>query len=125
MTPAESILWKRLRNRRCHGFKFRRQQVIEGFVADFYCEVAQLVIEIDGAIHDDPTVSENDAHREEVFKARGIATIRFPNRQVYSDIESVLNTIAMACIKSKRHSALTIWESAYTSPLPSGEGNEG
>jgi len=38
MTPSESILWEHLRTGNAGDSKFRRQQVIEGFVADFYCE---------------------------------------------------------------------------------------
>jgi very-short-patch-repair endonuclease len=52
MTDAEILLWKALRNRRLNGFKFRRQHPIKGFIADFYCHEARLVIEVDGEIHD-------------------------------------------------------------------------
>ena len=37
MTQAEAALWSRLRNRQVGEVKFRRQQIIAGFVADFYC----------------------------------------------------------------------------------------
>ena len=51
-TPSERKAWELLRNRRCLGLKFRRQQVIRGFVVDFYCAELRLVLEIDGAVHD-------------------------------------------------------------------------
>lgn len=51
MTDAERMLWKRLRANRLHGFHFRRQQIIDGFVVDFYCHEVGLVVEIDGSIH--------------------------------------------------------------------------
>jgi len=47
MTPEERILWCYLRNS-VFGFKFRRQQVIDGFIAYFYCHAVRLVIEVDG-----------------------------------------------------------------------------
>ena len=48
MTDAERELWSRLRDRQMRGLKFRRQMPIEGFVADFACVEARLVIEVDG-----------------------------------------------------------------------------
>ena len=51
-TPAENILWLRLRGKQVRGFHFRRQHPISRFIVDFYCSTARLVIEIDGSIHD-------------------------------------------------------------------------
>ena len=51
MTPEENILWQYLRANRLHGLHFRRQQIIDGFIADFYCHASRLVIEVDGKIH--------------------------------------------------------------------------
>src|SRR5258708_27853937 len=51
MTPAERRLWKALRRNALDGLHFRRQQVIEGYIADFYCDAAKLAIELDGAVH--------------------------------------------------------------------------
>ena len=51
MTPAEKILWNELRANKL-GVHFRRQQVIQGFIVDFYCHKAALVVEVDGDIHD-------------------------------------------------------------------------
>ena len=48
MTPAERALWMLLRRNALDGFHFRRQQVIEGFIVDFYCDAAKLAIELDG-----------------------------------------------------------------------------
>jgi len=58
-TPAENILWEKLRNRRFLSKKFIRQHPIkfeiEGkksfFVADFFCFEKKLIIEVDGGIH--------------------------------------------------------------------------
>ena len=51
MTPAEKMLWQQLRAKRFNGLKFRRQQIIEGFIVDFYCHFLCLVIKNDGKIH--------------------------------------------------------------------------
>ena len=126
MTQSETLLWERLRNRQCGGFKFRRQQIIEGFVADFYCEQAQLVLEVDGGIHNSKEVKENDIHRETVFKARGITTFRFTNGEIENDIDNVLHRIADLSETFRKPSKLSAWEKLRSSsscpPLPSGEG---
>jgi hypothetical protein len=46
MTPEEKILWHYLRNRQMAGFKFRRQQVIDGFITDYYCHEIGMILEI-------------------------------------------------------------------------------
>jgi very-short-patch-repair endonuclease len=51
MTGAEKLLWQSLRANRLNGWHFRRQQIIGGFIADFYCHAAALVIELNGGIH--------------------------------------------------------------------------
>jgi len=50
-TEVERKLWHALRDRRFDGIKFRRQQPIGSYVADFVCFEAKLVIELDGSKH--------------------------------------------------------------------------
>jgi very-short-patch-repair endonuclease len=52
MTKTEEILWDHLRCNQLNGLHFRRQQVIEGFIVDFYCHSSRLVVEVDGMIHE-------------------------------------------------------------------------
>jgi very-short-patch-repair endonuclease len=92
-TPAERILWERLRNRRVGGFKFRRQQIIDGFITDFYCESAKLAIEVDGGVHDEEQQKKIDEHREKVFNARGICTLRLKNNDVLNIIDQCIEII--------------------------------
>ena len=65
MTPQEQILWSQLRGRRFNGFKFRRQMWLAGYIADFACPDARLVVEADGSQHADNP--EYDAARERAF----------------------------------------------------------
>jgi very-short-patch-repair endonuclease len=51
-TPAEAMLWSRLRNRQLNGLKFRRQHPIGRFIVDFCCAEQSLILEIDGSVHD-------------------------------------------------------------------------
>jgi very-short-patch-repair endonuclease len=93
MTPAEVVLWEHLRRKNVLNIKFRRQQIIEGFIVDFFCEPAKLVLEVDGEIHNTPGQKSIDAHRKEVFSARGLQELRFTNKEVLTDIELVLERI--------------------------------
>ena len=90
MTLAEKLLWQQLRGRKLNGVKFRRQQVIEGFIVDFFSHELKLVVEIDGEIHNNDEQKEIDKHRKEVFKARGLREIRFTNIDVLDHLDMVL-----------------------------------
>ena len=97
MTPEESLVWERVRANRLNGLRFRRQQVIDGFIADFYCHAAALVVEIDGPVHEDR--AGYDAGRDRVFKARGLRVLRITNEEVRTDLDGVVRKIAVACGK--------------------------
>src|SRR6185369_4893769 len=62
-TPSEKRVWEILRDRRRHGLKFRRQQVVRGFVVDFYCAAHRLAVELDGGIHDETDQRSWDSER--------------------------------------------------------------
>jgi very-short-patch-repair endonuclease len=91
MTPAERRLWQQLRANRLDNWHFRRQQIIDGFIVDFYCHRAGLVIEVDGPIHEDQ--QEADAEREAILRTRELTILRFTNRQVMNDMPTVLHEI--------------------------------
>ena len=95
MTPAERILWQQLRRNQLNGWHFRRQQIIDGFIADFYCHAAGLVIELDGGIHQ--RQADYDAERDQVLTAHGLRVMRFKNEEVLRDLKSVLARIQAAC----------------------------
>lgn len=101
MTPAERAVWEVLRANRL-GYHFRRQQIIDGYIADFYCHAAALVIEIDGPVHD--TQVEYDGRRTIALESRGIHVLRFKNEEVIAGVSGVAARIRVACaeILSKR-----------------------
>ncbi|MBI5294455.1 MAG: DUF559 domain-containing protein [Chloroflexi bacterium] len=90
MTPTEKILWQELRGNKL-GVHFRRQQVIAGFIVDFYCHKAALVIEVDGDIHD--LQQEEDARREKVLREMGLSIVRFRNEEVVKNLSAVMGKI--------------------------------
>ena len=90
MTPAEKILWQELRANKL-GVHFRRQQVIAGFIVDFYCHKAGLVIEVDGDIHD--LQQEEDAKRETALREMGLRIARFRNDEILKSSSMVVGRI--------------------------------
>ena len=91
MTNAELILWNRIRNNQLLGFRFKAQHPVAGFIADFYCHKAKLVIEADGLIHQ--TQKEYDLDRDSVFSDLGLTVIRFSNEEIENHPDSVIQTI--------------------------------
>jgi very-short-patch-repair endonuclease len=90
MTPAEKVLWQELRANKL-GVHFRRQQIIAGFIVDFYCHKAALVIEVDGDIHD--LQQEEDARREKVLSEMGLRIVRFRNDEVLQSLSGMVRKI--------------------------------
>jgi very-short-patch-repair endonuclease len=97
MTPTEKILWKKLRTNKLNGLHFRRQQIIHGYFADFYCHQHELIVELDGGIHE--LQKEYDAEREEYLMATGFRIIRFTNEEINENLKGVLQKIVDACKK--------------------------
>jgi very-short-patch-repair endonuclease len=93
MTPAEKLLWQEVRAKKL-GVRFRRQQVIQGFIVDFYCHRAGLVVEVDRDIHD--LQKEEDEPREKVLSALGLRIVRFRNDEITKNLSTVVEKIKAA-----------------------------
>jgi very-short-patch-repair endonuclease len=94
--PAETLLWKVLRNRTLAGFKFRRQHPIGPYVADFACVAYKLIVEVDGVSHLEP---KNDQVRSTFLKEAGWWVLRFWNTEIYDDLEAVQEAIYRKCME--------------------------
>jgi very-short-patch-repair endonuclease len=92
-TWAEKLMWSWLRGRRFNGYKFRRQHPIGKYSLDFFCEEAELDIELDGGQHGFPDQIKHDAEREAFLKSRGIKTLRFWNSRLRRDAGSIRDAI--------------------------------
>ena len=73
------------------GYRFRRQEVIGNYIVDFFCQKLKLVIEIDGSSHDEKY--ELDMKRQREIESYGITVLRFSDKEVKENIESVLRGI--------------------------------
>ena len=94
-TESEQTLWKELKGNQLGGFHFRRQQVVRGFIVDFYCSEACLVVEVDGPGHRNMAVY--DRERQDVLEGLGLKVIRFSNSDVRRRRRSVLSDILAEC----------------------------
>lgn len=92
MTDAETLLWAALRSRPV-GAKFRRQQPIGAFIADFACHEPKLIIEVDGGQHSE---SETDGLRGAWLEEQGYRILRFWNHDVLNNLQGALETISAA-----------------------------
>ncbi len=98
LTKAEAKLWEEVRNRKT-GLKIVRQKPIifnysgntHAFYADFYCHEKNLVIEIDGKIHEDQ--KEYDTFRNYMMNNLGLKVIRIKNEEIMKNIDAVVNKI--------------------------------
>ena len=104
-TEAEKRLWQHLRGKRL-GAKFRRQEPVGPYIADFLSYEIRLVIELDGGQHAD---TPSDRKRDAYLAHLGFKTLRFWNTQVFQDMDAVLSQI---------HAEIA----ARSKPSPLGEG---
>ena len=103
MTLPEKILWQFLRSSSLAGNRFRRQHPIGGYIADFCCIKAKLIIELDGRYHD--KIQQDDEKRDHFFRKRGFRVLHFTNDHVFDRIDWLLQTIA--------HELEINWEKSY------------
>jgi adenine deaminase len=110
-TDPEIALWEHLKGKQLNKYKFRRQHIIGGFIADFVCLSKKLVIEVDGLIHQLPENKINDAERTVALNEFGFEVIRFSNSEVLHQIETVTNKILQ-----KLETLPTTQDVAFTPP---------
>ena len=113
MTDPERKLWRALRARLpLEGTHFRRQVPVGPFIADFCSFGAKLVIEVDGDQHGFDTDRAYDEKHTAYLKLLGYRVLRFSNRDVMIEIDSVLDTI---------FAAVAATPTPYPSPQGGGE----
>ena len=93
LTDQEKKLWGTLRDRRLGGFKFRKQQPIGPFIADFVCQERRLIVEVDGSQHAE---SQTDAAPDAFLEDKGYRVLRVWNNEVTGNLSGVLTAILAA-----------------------------
>jgi very-short-patch-repair endonuclease len=115
MSLPEVLLWCALRSSP-DGYKIRRQHPIGGYVADFACLSARLLIEVDGEAHARGNQMHVDRLRQSDLEALGFKVVRVPAREVLDDVESVVRMIVAECL-----ARTPLHQPAAGSPPRSGE----
>jgi len=110
-TEPEKRLWRRLSNGQLGGHKFRRQQVIDRFIADFVCASARLILEVDGDTHEEAS----DLARDTALAALGYRVLHLTNHDVIGNMDGGLRLISETLRQA---------EKPHPNPSPEGEGLE-
>jgi len=93
----EVLLWLQLKKKQINGFDFDRQKMIGNYIVDFYCPACNVVIEIDGASHNQK--EEYDEKRDEFLMDLGLVVIHITAGDILSRLNAVLERL-------RDHSAL-------------------
>jgi very-short-patch-repair endonuclease len=88
-THAEMLLWNFLKKRPL-GYKFRRQHPLHNYIVDFFCFELQLVIEVDGSVHQHQDVMMKDIDRQEYLESKNIKILRITNKDVIESLDKVI-----------------------------------
>jgi very-short-patch-repair endonuclease len=86
-------MWDALRGRRFMKLKFRRQEEIGYYIADFCCHEVRLIIELDGALHMHPLIQKEDARRTRYLQRRGYTVTRIENEELLENPAVVFNRL--------------------------------
>lgn len=95
-TDAERLLWSQLKAKQLEGLKFRRQEQIGRFIADFVCYEKGVIIEADGGQH--MQEKEKDEERTAWLNSQEFRVLRFWNNEILMNIEGVLEVIRRHCL---------------------------
>jgi len=87
-------MWRHLKGKRLEGFKFRRQEPIGNYVADFVCYEKRIIVEVDGGQH----CREKDSERDKWFEGQGFKVLRFWNNEVLKNMQGVWEVIRKYCL---------------------------
>lgn len=101
-TKSEIYLWKHLKRKQMCDYDFHRQKPLDNFIVDFFCHELMLAIEIDGFTHLLEEVQIKDAEKEKKLNELGVRVLRFPDKEVFEDIDNVLKEIEAYIVEYKR-----------------------
>ena len=102
-TDAERKLWTLLRDKQLEGFRFRRQHPIAGYIVDFVCTRAGLVVELDGGQHTEADAVAYDAQRTENLGKLNLRVLRFQDDEVLRNPDAVIETIYRELTQKNPH----------------------
>ena len=101
MTEEERRLWYTFLSG--YPVRFMRQKIIGGYIVDFYCSKAKLVIEIDGSQHYDDSGMLYDGTRTDFLQKQGLKVIRFTNIDINTNFKGVCEYIENIVTQRVKH----------------------
>jgi len=87
MTKEERHLWYDFLRK--YPIHISRQKIIGNYIVDFFCDKANIAIELDGSQHYEEDGLEYDRKRTEYFESLKIKVLRFSNLDVMKNFEGV------------------------------------
>ncbi|WP_211222988.1 endonuclease domain-containing protein [Salinimicrobium terrae] len=87
----EIVFWQQVHKRKFYNIDFDRQRVIGRYIVDFYVKGLGLVIEIDGASHNEKI--QYDERRETYFKKLGLQVWKISSTEIMMDVERVMENL--------------------------------
>ena len=93
-TKEENKLWYQFLRR--YPVQWNRQKVIGGYIVDFYCKRAMLIVELDGSQHYQKDAQEYDAVRTAYLSSLDFQVLRFTNTEINQAFRSVCDEIDLA-----------------------------
>lgn len=93
MTPAEWVLWEILEGWHSDGIEVRAQEIVQGWIVDFYLPAIRLVVEVDGAVHNAGPQWQRDRHKDAVLARSGYTVMRLRNSEVMANAQHCADRI--------------------------------
>jgi len=101
-TPAEKILWQKLKGKQVLSYDFHRQKPIGYYVVDFFCPKLMLAVELDGSVHEtDYAILRDERRQDSIMDEFGIQFLRFKNSEVEKNVDGVVGEIEEWIKKNK------------------------
>jgi very-short-patch-repair endonuclease len=110
----EVLLWNQLKRKKFNALDFDRQKIIGNYIVDFFCAEKGVVIEADGASHQER--GDYDVQRDDYLKTLGLTVIHLAVNDILHDMEGVLAFL-------RGHAALMAQGPPRPSGTPPKEGN--
>src|SRR2546423_12331258 len=98
---GEPTLWRHMRPLPLEPPPSRRQATIGPYFADFACHERRLIIEVDGAQHNEPENVARDAERSIYLQSQGYRILRFWNNDVLKNIDGVMEAILAEMLQNE------------------------
>ena len=95
MSLPEVLLWTQLKELPGE-YKFRKQHPFGRYVADFYCDAAKLIIEVDGESHNRGDQPAFEVSRDKWFADQGVQNLRIAAGDVLSNMDGVIRHVISA-----------------------------